>query len=204
MGGRRPRAATASPTRPDHPRHPPFRHPRAAPPSFLRRQEPPRPAPSLAPAPFPNSSLPPSRGEVRWGVRSHEPPPPALHAPIAHAAPLSVTPTPPHPSFLRRQEPPHTPHFPQLLLHSYQNRSAKPCLSLHNDADPQPQTPAKHSKPATPTAIPAPQRQPSLSTLPADPEQTRTPPRPTSEGRGMNWVNRRVLGRRLAASANRP
>ena len=33
----------------------------------------------------PNSSLPPLRGEVRWGVGGYEPPPPVLHAPIAHA-----------------------------------------------------------------------------------------------------------------------
>ncbi len=56
-------------------------------PSFLRRQEPALPPPSppilnsfhQPPAsripPIPNSSLPPSRGEVRWGVGGREPPP---------------------------------------------------------------------------------------------------------------------------------
>ena len=108
---------------------PPLRHPCAPPPSFLRRQEPIRPLsvtpapPSVIPAPssvipaqagttqrapptnpthpFPNSSLPPSRGEARWGVESHEPPHQSPHAPIAHTAlptlprPLSLAPAPP-------------------------------------------------------------------------------------------------------------
>ena len=46
------------------------------------------------PPPFPNSSLPPSRGEVRWGVGRCEPPPPVPHAPIAHPLPLPVIPAP--------------------------------------------------------------------------------------------------------------
>ena len=46
-------------------------------PSFLRRQEPTSPQYSF-PAPFPNSSLPPSRGEVRWGVEGCERLPTAL------------------------------------------------------------------------------------------------------------------------------
>ena len=80
----------------------PSRHTRA-PPSFLRRQEPLTPTPTL----FPNSSLPPSRGEVRWGVgvpsvrhRSRAPRSPTplpLHHP--HAPP-PVAPCAPHPSFL--------------------------------------------------------------------------------------------------------
>ena len=51
----------------------------APPPSFLRRQEPTRhpPTPSSPPL-FPNSSLPPSRGEVRWGVGGIERLPTAL------------------------------------------------------------------------------------------------------------------------------
>ena len=44
--------------------HPPPLRPQ---PSFLRRQEPTSPQ-HFFPPPFPNSSLPPSRGEVRWGV----------------------------------------------------------------------------------------------------------------------------------------
>ena len=55
--------------------------------------------------PFPNSSLPPSRGEVRWGVGGHEPSPPVARAPIAH-------PTPPPPSRARPNRPPHFPLHP--------------------------------------------------------------------------------------------
>ena len=51
----------------------------------------PAPAHSL---PSPNASLPPSRGEVRWGVGGPARPPAALHHPRA-----------PFSSFLRRQEP---------------------------------------------------------------------------------------------------
>ena len=64
---------------PEHRRRPPSRHSYAPPPSFLRRQEPTAPQHSF-PAPFPNSSLPPSRGEVRWGVRGRDRPlPPTFH-----------------------------------------------------------------------------------------------------------------------------
>ena len=91
--------------------------------------------------PFPNSSLPPSRGEVRWGVgvpsRRHRPRP----APITHAIPPpspplpsviparpSVTPTPPSvipapaPSFLRRQEP--TRRSPPALAPNIRRRGS--------------------------------------------------------------------------------
>ncbi len=64
-------------------------------PSFLRRQEraltagiPPSPRPTL----FPNSSLPPSRGEVRWGVERRKPAPQSRHAPIARVAFRSTIP----------------------------------------------------------------------------------------------------------------
>ena len=45
------------------------------------------------PPPFPNSSLPPSRGEVRWGVERCEPAPTALLHP-------DRSPATPQPSFL--------------------------------------------------------------------------------------------------------
>ena len=96
----------------------------APPPSFLRRQEPPANTHRS-----PNSSLPPSKGEVRWGVgvpsrphRSCAPrsptPRPLRHSctPSVIPAPPSVIPAPspsyprPHPSFLRRQEPPANIH----------------------------------------------------------------------------------------------
>ena len=51
---------------------------------------------------LPNSSLPPSRGEVRWGVGHPEPPPPPARG-IPSLARHSCAPPP---SFLRRQEPP--------------------------------------------------------------------------------------------------
>ena len=41
---------------------------------------------------MPNSSLPPSRGEVRWGVRRCEPAHQSRRAPIARAAPPTVIP----------------------------------------------------------------------------------------------------------------
>ena len=112
---------TASPTPPTLPplplrsvARPPIAHPTPPPsfprlsPSFLRRQEPTlrrghlttltsRPALTH----FPNSSLPPSRGEVRWGVGGHEPSPPSRarpnrspHSPSVIPAPLSVIPAP--------------------------------------------------------------------------------------------------------------
>ena len=106
-----------------HLRHPcaPHRHSCAPPPSFLRRQEPTLP-PHLPPPQF----IPPpsSKGEVRWGVRSRDRPPPlTFHPPPApfpsppllfppRPLPPFVTPAPhlrhsraPPPSFLRRQEP---------------------------------------------------------------------------------------------------
>ena len=109
-------------------------------PSFLRRQEPrrsptpalaasisPRPPPTRHPRPFPNSSLPPTRGEVRWGVGSHEPTHQARPAPITtphlhrprplrrtYALPPSYL--RPLPSFLRRQEPP-TRHLRPSPIH---------------------------------------------------------------------------------------
>ena len=84
------------------------------------------------PTPFPNSSLPPSRGEVRWGVGGCDRPPPLTFHPHTRAQDPSFAPPPPlairapprhscapccHPcaplpsflrafsSFLRRQEP---------------------------------------------------------------------------------------------------
>ena len=87
MGGGRPRAGDYG---------------RASPNRSLNRQHevgssPVTPAPSLRhscagrnhhhhpTSPFPNSSLPPLRGEVRWGVGGHEPATTAVPAPIAHS-----------------------------------------------------------------------------------------------------------------------
>ncbi len=90
-GGWKPQTTAADRTHPNHPNRtpsvipaPPPRHSRAPHPSFLRRQE--RAHPRIPHSPFPNSSLPPSRGEVRWGVeapnhrrRPHPPQPPKPH-----------------------------------------------------------------------------------------------------------------------------
>ena len=119
MGRGGPEQASAVVSHPNRPLHPPCRpvalshHSHAPsppfprplsviptpPPSFLRRQEPNRPprrpTPPAAPTPrpFPNSSLPPLRGEVRWGVggperasavASHSNRP--LHPPCRHVA----------------------------------------------------------------------------------------------------------------------
>ena len=53
---------------------------------------------------FPNSSLPPSRGEVRWGVECREPAHQSRPTPITHATP------PPHPRF--SVIPPSPPYIP--------------------------------------------------------------------------------------------
>ena len=84
--------------------------------SCLRRNDGSVNPPTPTPAPFPNSSLPPSRGEVRWGVEAREPrtkprsqpdPPPATPAPPSrhscagrnHPPPLNnPPPSPIHPS----------------------------------------------------------------------------------------------------------
>ncbi len=113
-GNERPPVFVSRSNRPRHPHHSraPLRHPRPPPspppptviaarnrhscaqPSFL----PPPPhrhscagrnprahAPPLSP--FPNSYLPPSRGEVRWGVGGPERPPAIVHAPPPPYAP---------------------------------------------------------------------------------------------------------------------
>ena len=73
--------------------------------------------------PFPNSSLPPGRGEVRWGVGRHEPrtnATPQSPTPRIPHTPSSVIPAP-SPSFLRRQEPaPPTPPRPTHYPHPTQ------------------------------------------------------------------------------------
>ncbi len=57
------------------------------------------PTPSTPLTPLPNSSLPPSRGEARWGVGGREPAPTPRHAANTHP----TNPTP------RRQHAPHQP-----------------------------------------------------------------------------------------------
>ena len=120
MGGGRPRATTsgraAARTLRSASTPPSFPRPL---PSFLRRQEPTAPQHSF-PAPIPNSSLPPSRGEVRWGVRGREPPPAAEPPPAPperiHA---SVIPAPPPRHSCAGRNPPHpnTPFPPPSPIH---------------------------------------------------------------------------------------
>ena len=106
-------------------------------PSFLRRQEPTTPTHTTntrqTKLPQENSSLPPFRGEVRWGVggceRSPAPEwPPALLSNVS-TLPSSLPPPPPRhsyaliPSFLRRQEPGRPPSFlPPALRRSAAGR----------------------------------------------------------------------------------
>ncbi len=84
---------------PSHPRSPSFllssRH--SCPLSVIPAQAGTHLAQYSFPAPFPNSSLPPSRGEVRWGVEGCERLPTALLHPIAYASSPSH---PRSPSFL--------------------------------------------------------------------------------------------------------
>ena len=85
---------------------------------------PPTPHP---PHPLPNSSLPPSRGEVRWGVGGREPPPAAEPPPAPSGAhPRLRHPCTPLPSFLRRQEPTAClPSFLRPLRHSCAGRNPR-------------------------------------------------------------------------------
>ena len=161
---------------------PPPPYPRS-PSSFLRRQEPKRTHP------FPNSSLPPLRGEVRWGVRRCEPAHQSHRAPIARTAPPNrhprapiarTAPPPPYPrspsSFLRRQEPKRTHLFPNSSLPPLRGevrwgvRRREP--RTNHTA---PQSPA----PLPSTAIPAPQ---SPAPLPPN-RHTRAPFRHSCAGR---------------------
>ena len=119
MGGGTPRASTSAraaartsperiPLPPSFLRLPPPSFPRPLPRHSCAGRNPPHPN---APKPLPqeNSSLPPSRGEARWGVERRErppatEPPPALsgaHPPTVIPAPLTRHPCTPHPSFLR-------------------------------------------------------------------------------------------------------
>ncbi len=93
--------------------------------------------------PFPNSSLPPSRGEVRWGVGGHEPPPPSraprsLTPPSAQSrAPQSLTPLPLRPV----ARPDHSPHSPSVipappLRHSCAGRNHAPPRASHHAHQP--------------------------------------------------------------------
>ncbi len=136
--------------------------PERAPPSVCTTLSPPHPlphpaipAPSLrhscagrnhaahpTTTPFPNSSLPPSRGEVRWGVGGPERAPPSVCTTPSPPHPLPLPPFPrppsvipaqagthprhsraPLPSFLRRQEPRHPPNnhpLPQFIPPPFQ------------------------------------------------------------------------------------
>ena len=88
--------ATTSITPPCLPYLRPLRHTYA--PSVIPAQAGTKPTHTSAPL-FPNSSLPPKRGEARWGVGAHE---------CAAAARHHLNRPSPLPSFLRRQEPSHT------------------------------------------------------------------------------------------------
>jgi len=148
VGGGTPRAATAGPARPDHPRQPLSLIP--TPLSVIPAQAGTRATPTVAtsPSPIHPSPLPGGRLGGGYEATSRRTNRTAPRSPMPHLRRArTLCHTRPSPSFLRRQEPPYTPHFPQLLLRSHQNRSAEPCLSPHNAPD-APSTPAT---PALPT-----------------------------------------------------
>ena len=130
------------------------------------------PAPSIHPSPI--QSLPPSRGEVRWGVGRHErttsprPHPDHLppHAPTlpnsGYPDPRAKVPTMSLSPQLRRPAP--TPGNHSLT--NGDQTVTKVDKTCHRQPPPQSQTPAKHSRtanPATPST--------SLSTLSANPSR---------------------------------
>ena len=113
MGSEKPRASATGRVAPSlsYPR-PPVSPPRPLP-SFLRRQEPRRSPssvrastsrwPAQATSELPNSSLPPSRGEVRWVVGRHECAPPLGRTTIAYATPIRHSCAGRNPDDLHRQ-----------------------------------------------------------------------------------------------------
>ncbi len=125
--------------------------------------------------PFPNSSLPPTRGEVRRGVGSHKPthqtrpapiPTPHLHRPRPNRhtrAPLSLLRPPP--SFLRRQEPRDPQPTPKSTPHTHP--SSHPPTPTPSPIHPSPPTRGEvrwgvRSHEPTPQAHPAPIPTPHL------------------------------------------
>ena len=89
------------------------------------------PAHNTHSTPLPNSSLPPFRGEVRWGVGRPEPLPAAERPPAPSKAHPSLPPfLRPPPSFLRRQEPAPPPSFPRTKHLSQENSSLPPFTDL--------------------------------------------------------------------------
>ena len=95
MGGETPQADAANRAPPRSPARA-ARSPAHLPPSVISAL-----AAGISPSPppshtrsFPNSSLPPSRGEVRWGVRRRKPAPPIAPRPDLPRRSLSSTPAP--------------------------------------------------------------------------------------------------------------
>ncbi len=142
-------------------------------PPFLRRQE---PTPTTTPNPFPNSSLPPGRGEVRWGVRGNARLPTALaYTPIA--PPTVATHPPPSSPTLHHSRPlstvvTHPPPSPPTLRHS----RAPSVIPAQAGTQPTSVLGARPTIPASPAS--------TLAVTPSDTprttlnksEQTRTPP----------------------------
>ena len=172
------------------------RHPRAPSPSFLRRQEhtpPIHPSPLTHTTSFPNSSLPPSRGEVRWGVRGHERPP-AAERQSAPPSPPSNPPSPsPHPSPviprapLRHSCAGRNPHAPNpTFLASSPNSSLPPFRGEVRwgvgsperppAAERQPAPPSPPSNPPSPSPHPPPATPAPPPVIPALPPATPAPP----------------------------
>ncbi len=145
MGGGTPQAATSDRATPAHLQKriptpiiptpssvipaPPHRH------SCAGRNPP--PIPQTPAASSPNSSLPPSRGEVRWGVERHEPPPATKRHPhSSRTHPHSHHPRP-LPRYPRPLPPPPRPPSPPRALPSPPRPSRHPSpLPRHSCAPP--------------------------------------------------------------------
>ena len=149
-------AGTRTPSR--HSYAPPFRHSCAGRNPHHHTHPPP-------PPPFPNSSLPPFRGEARWGVggNEHTTAPATTTTPLPRPLPhpLSVIPaqagtrapsrhsrTPP-PSFLRRQE--HRTPTPPGLTHTHKRDNKNPTNQQRRIPPPQETPNAARQPPTRPT-----------------------------------------------------
>ena len=192
----------------ERPYHAPSRHTPTPSPSYPR-------APLVIPAPFPvipaqagthalptpprplfpNSSLPPSRGEVRWGVEGREPAPPTAphpdHPRRTHAAPMPHQRSPSYPLSLRHSYSSLPSFLPPFSVIPAQAGTTHPAPLFPNSSLPpsrgevrwgvEGREPAHQSRPTpiTHAALPPHQRSPSYplpSVIPAPPLVIPAPP----------------------------
>ena len=182
MGGERPRVTPPIAPRPSrHTRAPLFRHSCAPPRHSCAGRNPPQ-----HPHPPPPPNLPPSRGEVRWGVRGHESTPPIAprpapshprpsrhtHTPLrhTHAPPVTSGPSLPSPPRLSpshlRLSPSHLRLSPSTCApprHSCAGRNPTP---PNRATIPSEERKCEQCPPPRPPPTPAPQAQPSTLNTP--------------------------------------